>query len=491
MSEHTEAGSIVADSTTTTPSVQIYQKGDKIGGQYLVHQVIRDGGLADVYFCTETKIDQPYALKTFKPQHWANEKIRHLFEQEIDIWVALKKHPNIVRCYYLHMLDNLPFIVLEWVADPQRERVDLGYWLKHHGALNLHLALNIAIDICHGLIHAQQRHVGLIHCDLKPTNILLTTDGTAKITDFGLARTSQTIQMGTGTPGYAAPEQWHGGVVDSRVDIYALGCIMYEMLTKQTPFKLEDFKPEKISWPDSLPLALYKIIQSCLQKEPAQRLGQIETLLSQLEQIYCQQFGEKRPQPVIEKFDDEDYAYTAITYHQRGKFDNAIADYNEAIHLNPKSSSHYVMQGLSYQKKGFYDEAMANYSRAIRLNDEYKFFAYHQRGNLFIVINGNSCITTKYYNSAISDYKKSLNLNPHQPNVHYMLGLSLIAIYYHNKRIASNKRIARVKEARKHLHIAIELDPNLANGLSEDLHNIDNIIQFYDNYNNNRTTTTD
>jgi tetratricopeptide (TPR) repeat protein len=214
-------------------------------------------------------------------------------------------------------------------------------------------------------------------------------------------------------------------------------------------------------------------------------LGQVKILLSQLEDIYCQQFGESRLNIVIEKFDDRDYSYRGITYHQLNDHDKAITDYDEAIRLNPKNSVNYVMQGLSYQKKGIYDQAMANYNRAIRLNDEYKFLAYQTRGDLFIVTSRNSGVVTRYYNNAISDYKKSLDLNPNQSYVHKMLGLTLIAIYYHNERIA------RVKEARKHLHIAIELDPNLANDLSEDLHNMDYIIQLHDKYSNKRNTTTD
>jgi len=468
MSEHTEVGSIVADSTTTTPSVQVYQKGDKIGGQYLVHEVIRDGGMGDVYFCFNIYTDQPYALKTFKPKYWANEKIRQLFEQEIRTWVVLEKHPNIVRCHYLDTLDDLPFMVLEWVADPQRERVDLRHWLKQHGALDLRLALNVAIDVCHGLSHAQQKQPGLVHRDLKPANILLTTDLTAKITDFGLATLSQAAQLGlnelledlgssaslvqlgsfVGTPDYAAPEQWHGGVVDSRADIYALGCLLYEMVTGQRPFKVDLSRQDRTAWleawymahvtsplpslPATLPSALQEVIHSCLQKEPAQRLVEVDVLLGQLEQIYQQQFGETRSQPVVEKFGVMDYFFRARTYSKLNDFEKAMSDYNEAIQLNPNLIPAYNHRGKIYAKKGDYNQAIADYSEVIPLdpNDD----PYSQR----IV----------YAIQAIVYYREAIRLDPNDATAYYNRGIA------YDDKGDSDQALADFNEA-------IRLAPNL------------------------------
>jgi len=529
MNEDTPVSLIISDLTTTTPSVQVYEKDDTIGGEYLVRQVIRDGGMADVYFCLHVKTDQPYALKTFKPKYWANEKIRQLFEQEIRTWVALQKHPNIVRCHYLTTLDDLPFMVLEWVADFGREYVDLKQWLKKHGALDLRLALNVAIDVCHGLIHAQQKQPGLVHRDIKPANILLTYDLTAKITDFGLATLSQTAQLGlnellddlgssaslvqlgsfVGTPDYAAPEQWHGGVVDSRVDIYAIGCLLYEMVTGQRPFKV-DFKPntpqEKAarleawhvahvtsplpSLPATLPSALQEVIHSCLQKEPAQRLGKVELLLSQLQQIYQQQFGEMRPQPIVEKFDIQDYFDRARTYFQLNDFEEAIADYDTVIQLGSTDTRVYAIRGWIYHRQENHDKAIADYSESIRLNYPEVGIIYYCRGlayeqkanysknkdffdqaisdyteaiqleyNLASLLEhrGKLYAKNQNYDQAIADYKEIIRLNP---NLASKLHPILASTYndrgsYHNGEENYDQALADYNEA-------IQLDPNLA-----------------------------
>jgi len=108
----------------------------------------------------------------------------------VNHWVKLEKHPNIVRCYILKTVDHLPFMFLEWIAGDKTKGTSLREWLRH-GPLELRQSMEIVIDICRGLIHAEQKRPGFVHRDLKPGNILMTPDGTAKITDFGLATVMQ------------------------------------------------------------------------------------------------------------------------------------------------------------------------------------------------------------------------------------------------------------------------------------------------------------
>jgi serine/threonine protein kinase len=92
-----------------------YQPGNKIGGRYLVHRALM-GGMGEVYLCLDLKTIQPYALKTFQRRYMASPKVRELFEEEVATWVALEKHPNIVRCFLMDIIDNQPFMLLEWMT---------------------------------------------------------------------------------------------------------------------------------------------------------------------------------------------------------------------------------------------------------------------------------------------------------------------------------------------------------------------------------------
>src|SRR5713226_7084444 len=117
-----------------------YKKGDKIGGRYLVHQALM-GGMGEVYLCLDLQQNLPLALKTFQARYLTNQKLRQLFESEVATWVALEKHPNIVRCYYLDTVDNQPFMFLEWIASDESHGTDLRSWLVR-GPLDLRLALD-------------------------------------------------------------------------------------------------------------------------------------------------------------------------------------------------------------------------------------------------------------------------------------------------------------------------------------------------------------
>ncbi len=162
-----------------------YQPNDRIGGRYQVHQALM-GGMGKVYLCLDLEEMHPYALKTFQ-QRYQSSTLRTAFEHEVATWVALERHPNIVRCHLMDTLDNQPFMVLEWIAGEEGKGADLRGRLRH-GPLDLKMALEITLDVVYGLIHAQEKQPGLVHRDLKPENILVAQGPQAKITDFGLAR---------------------------------------------------------------------------------------------------------------------------------------------------------------------------------------------------------------------------------------------------------------------------------------------------------------
>ena len=126
--------------------------------------------------------------------------MRQAFEQEVATWVALERHPNIVRCHF----NNQPFMCLDWIAGEESKGADLRGWLRH-GPLDLKIALEITIDVVRSLIHAQGKQPGLVHRDLKPENILVAQGGLAKITDFCLAQIAERAGL------EPWPPLWEGG----------------------------------------------------------------------------------------------------------------------------------------------------------------------------------------------------------------------------------------------------------------------------------------
>ncbi|MCB0162804.1 MAG: serine/threonine protein kinase, partial [Anaerolineae bacterium] len=361
-----------------------YQPGDRIGGRYEVYQALM-GGMGEVYLCLDLEEMAPYALKTFQ-QRYQSSTLRQAFEQEVATWVGLEKHPNIVRCFHMDTLDNQPFMVLEWIAGEEGKGADLRGWLRH-GPLDLKTALEITLDVVRGLIHAQAKQPGLVHRDLKPENILVAQGGLAKITDFGLAqiveraglevealpltpsqregeqasppagpvlseveggieggRQSLVKQGGiAGTPAYMAPEQWRGEALDARTDIYAVGCILYEMLTGNWPFRVDFTRTTPQQWlsamqhhhehepPPDLPLdlpgAMGRLIQACLAKAPADRPHELGVLLDRLSSLYEGQIGRPLPsRPQVTDFTAGDYNNRAVTYNNLKHYDEALAD---------------------------------------------------------------------------------------------------------------------------------------------------------------------
>lgn len=132
-----------------------YRKGDTIGGRYLVHQALQ-GGMSEVYLCLDLQDKVPRALKTFQQRYHVEPQSRALFNGEVSTWVALEKHPNIVQCFWMETLDNLPLMGLEWVVGEEGRTTDLRGW-PHRGPLDLRLALDFTIDICRGLLHAGEK----------------------------------------------------------------------------------------------------------------------------------------------------------------------------------------------------------------------------------------------------------------------------------------------------------------------------------------------
>jgi len=375
------------DNQANNETQAAYQVGDIIGDRFKVYHVYA-GGFGQVYLCLSAISQEPYALKTFLPKYLVDRKVRQAFEDEVALWVSLEKHANLVHCFSLDILDNIPFIVMEWVPGIGGAGATDLHSLIEAGPPSVQQALDFVIDICQGLIHARKKQPDIVHRDLKPENILVTPQYVAKITDFGLAQLAQQADKKAnqlGTYYYWSPEQWTGEKLDVRTDIYSLGCILYELLTGNLPYQAETIRGlRKLHHGASIPQlgkdveladALNPVIQACLAKRKEERPASVNILLEKLMQVYQQNFGiTPRVLPTTEQgMTVDNYIDRMRTYRVTQQYDLALRDFDRAIQdLGPGLSDKwlavlYTNRGNVFRSMKQPDAAMADFDRAIEL----------------------------------------------------------------------------------------------------------------------------
>jgi Protein kinase domain len=257
-------------------------EGDEFAG-YRIERRLGRGGMGILYLAIEPGLDRRVALKLIAPEAAADEVFARRFAEESRIAASIE-HPNVVPIYAAGAERGVPYIAMRYVAGS-----DLGRRIAREGRLPPEQAVELIAQIGNGLdaIHA----AGLVHRDVKPANVLLGGEEGAEhayITDFGVARNVATesglTQTGrfVGTLDYVAPEQISGGEVDARVDVYALGCLLYKLLTGEVPFPrdgeaarlyahLHDPPPAPSLHEPSLPMALDDVVIRAMSKPPADR----------------------------------------------------------------------------------------------------------------------------------------------------------------------------------------------------------------------------
>ena len=259
-----------------------------IGERYEVVSRIGSGGMADVYKAKDHKLNRFVAMKVLKPEFSADTNFIRKFQREAQAAAGLA-HPNVVNVFDVGEDHGVNYIVMELV-----EGITLKEYISKKGKLTVKEATSIAIQVSMGLEAAHNRNI--VHRDIKPQNIIISTDGKVKVTDFGIARvaTSNTISTNAmGSVHYSSPEQVRGGYSDFKSDIYSLGITMYEMVTGRVPFDgdttvaiaikhLQDEMAPPSKYVPDLPHSLEEIILKCTQKSPDRRYSTLAELINDL-----------------------------------------------------------------------------------------------------------------------------------------------------------------------------------------------------------------
>ena len=266
-------------------------EGKLLGNRYEIIEKIGNGGMATVYKAKCHVLNRYVAVKILKDEFTTDQEFIKRFEVEAQAAASIT-HPNIVSVYDVGKDGNLYYIVMELIQGKTLKEIIL----EEHGPLPWKWSINVSIQIASALEMAHRNNI--IHRDIKPHNIIITEDGVAKVTDFGIAKAvsnSTITAFGTtiGSVHYFSPEHARGGFTDAKSDLYSLGVVMYEMVTGRVPFDadtpvsvalkhMQEEPVEPIELNPNLPIAVNKIIMRALQKDTTLRYQTASEMLVDL-----------------------------------------------------------------------------------------------------------------------------------------------------------------------------------------------------------------
>src|SRR3954454_19747056 len=279
----------VASPARATPASAMI--GELVADRYELLEVVGTGGMSTVYCALDTLLERNVALKVLHPHYGDDEEYVERFRREARS-VAQLSHPNIVTVIDRGESDAQQYIVFEYVdGESLKQLVDRA------GPLPARRVVELGVQMADALAFAHQH--GLVHRDVKPQNVLINSEGEARVTDFGIARSLDVehgvTQTGTvlGTSNYLSPEQARGQTVTPATDVYSLGVVLYELLTGEVPFPGETFvavamkhineePPSVLEKRPDTPARLVYIVERALAKDPADRFPSMDAFAADL-----------------------------------------------------------------------------------------------------------------------------------------------------------------------------------------------------------------
>ncbi len=335
-----------ADVTETIESAkEELTRGTTFAGRYEIIEELGKGGMGRVYRVEDTKLNQEVALKLIKPEIAKDKKTIERFRNELKVARNIR-HKNVCGMYDLGETEGTHFITMEYIRGE-----DLKRFIHRSGQLAVGTAVRIAKQVCEGLSEAHK--IGVVHRDLKSSNIMIDKEGDARIMDFGIARSLGAKEMTgagmmIGTPEYMSPEQVEGKEIDLRSDIYSFGVILYEMATGEVPFRGETpfvigikHKTETPTAPQEInprvPPDLSRLILKCIEKDKVKRWQTVEQILTELSRIERSVTTTKKIIPEVE-------LETTMTGEMEWQNSIAVLPFAD---LSPQKDQDYFCCGLA------------------------------------------------------------------------------------------------------------------------------------------------
>jgi WD40 repeat protein len=368
-----------ADAPPSDDDVAVtWKPGDVILGLYEVREVFTGGGRGLVYRVRHRGWGIDLAVKSPRPEYFRTEQDKADFEEEAKTWVNLSLHPHLVACYYVRRLGGVPRVFAEYVAGGS-----LAWWIQTRKlyaggpARALERILDVAVQVAWGLQQAHEQ--GLVHRDVKPGNILLTAEGIAKVTDFGMARArgapaaaadreasaSILVSAGGMTPAFCSPEQAEGQPVSRKTDIWSWGVSVLAMFTGAVTWSagslaggvLRDYLEGRTApAPDvpPMPPAVGELLRHCFRPQPEARPRDMPEIVARLEQVYEQtvqaSYPRKAPRP--SKAPADSLNNRAVSLRDLNKLEAAEALWEEALAAEPHHLEATYNLGLSRWRDG-------------------------------------------------------------------------------------------------------------------------------------------
>ncbi len=402
--------------------------GELIDKRYEIDDVKR-GSMGVVYLCVDTKTQQWIALKTFQDSFLKTEESRQRFLEEALLWIELGKHPCVVQAYGLRLIHDKPYLVVERIQSSNPRGVTLKDAMFTQ-VLTLDFVLKSAMQICSAMNHAHNQFPDFVHGDLKPENVLIDEEQISKLSDFGIASHTRTIDNNAsnlspwdlatrmeGTPAFASPEQCRLQAMDTRSDIYSFGCILYQMLTKQVPFLRKEVAeyihahihhtpkpPSELN--NDVPHEVSELILRCLEKEPLRRYQSFQDLLEDLAEINRGIYDRHIEMFVsAEEFNFEERMERAWSFALVGRYEQAEEEFDAALNRfadHPEIQSHLTRYYFARQQ---FAKAHYHIKQALEA---------HSKDSNLVELFGMICLELRQYKEAETAYKRALSLNPRQ-----------------------------------------------------------------------------
>ena len=339
-----------------------WQPGDEILDTYTVLGVLGEGGMGKVYRVHHRSWNIDLAVKS--PKGFKNQQLRDWFISEAETWVNLGLHPHIVSCYYVRTIDNVPRVFAELA-----EGGSLEDWIEQGRITTIEQALDIAVQFAWGLAYAHEQ--GLVHRDVKPDNVLMTPDGAAKVTDFGLAKAGKGM-----TPAYASPEQAEAQLTKIELtpqsDIWSWALSVLEMFAgrpfwarpdmpdyawgQRAPQALEHYLSGELEDAaiSEMPAGLADLLKECFQKDPAARPASLDAVAERLVGIYAAEIHQPYPRqkPKAAELRADSLNNRALSLVDIGKKEEAGMAWEQALVDTPGHPLSVYNQGLFQWRNG-------------------------------------------------------------------------------------------------------------------------------------------